>query len=379
MRVAVVHSFYRSDQPSGENVAVLQQVEALRRGGIEILEVFRSTDEEAKAPLYKVRSAISVASGIDFGHPERAIADFAPDLVHVHNTFPNFGTRWLTKLQVPLVTTLHNFRVSCANGLLYRDGHLCLECPTSGSRSAFDHGCYQGSRVASLPAAMATAGGVKGNRLLKVSAAIITQSARVHSFMVQQGIPEARLHLIPGFVEERHTQVTEPPSTPRFVFVGRNTPEKGLTELLEIWSDDLQLDVVGSDQAASVSQPGKDHVRYLGMQDRAWISEQLPIYTALVFPGRVWEGAYPLVVREALEAGIPVVALADSGAADLISECGAGAVYGDGSDFQLRNAVEATVEGGQQLRLRAREAFEQHLTEDMWLARMRATYYSTLQ
>ena len=374
MRVAVVHSFYRSDQPSGENVAVLQQVGALRNAGIEILEVFRSTDEESEAPLYKVRSAISVATGVDFGHPQRAISEFAPDLVHVHNTSPNFGTRWLTKLQIPIVTTLHNFRASCANGLLYRDGHICLECPTSGSKAAFLHGCYQGSRAASLPAAISTAGGAKGNRLLKASAAIITQSARVHSFMIQQGIPEARLHLIPGFVEEIHTQVTEAPKTPRFIFVGRNSPEKGLAELLEIWPQDLQLDVVGTDGAVSANRDGHARVRYLGVQGRAWIAEHLPNYTALVFPGRVWEGAYPLVVREALEAGIPVVALADSSAADLIDEFKAGATYEDASGVGLLQALDATFAGGAQLRVRAREIFNLQLTESIWLANMRAAY-----
>lgn len=374
MRVAVVHSFYRSDQPSGENVAVLQQVGALRNAGIEILEVFRSTDEESEAPLYKVRSAISVATGVDFGHPQRAISEFAPDLVHVHNTFPNFGTRWLTKLQIPIVTTLHNFRASCANGLLYRDGHICLECPTSGSKAAFVHGCYQGSRAASLPAAISTAGGAKGNRLLKASAAIITQSARVHSFMIQQGIPEVRLHLIPGFVEEIHTQVTEPPTIPRFIFVGRNTPEKGLAELLQLWPTELQLDVVGSNEMAPTLHQGKNNLGNLGVRQRAWIMEHLPNYTALVFPGRVWEGAYPLVVREALEAGIPVVALADSGAADLITDFDVGAIYEDGAASQLLSGLGATINGGQRLRLHAREVYKLLLTKDKWVSEMGTAY-----
>lgn len=161
---------------------------------------------------------------------------------------------------------------------------------------------------------------------------------------------------------------------PKFIFVGRNSPEKGLAELLEIWPQDLQLDVVGTDGAVSANRDGHARVRYLGVQGRAWIAEQLPTYTALVFPGRVWEGAYPLVVREALEAGVPVVALAESGAADLIHECNAGATYEDGSESHLRNAVEAIIEGGQQLRLRAREAFKKMLTEDMWLAQVRVAY-----
>lgn len=374
MRVAVVHSFYRSSQPSGENIAVRQQVEALRAAGVQILEVYRFTDEEAKAPLYKIRTAIGMATGVDRGHPERAIADFRADIVHVHNTSPNFGTRWLARLPIPVVTTLHNFRVSCANGLLYRDGHVCLDCPTNGSRAAFVHACYQASRAASLPAAIALAGGVTSNRLIKASAAIITQSSRVQSFMIGQGVPQERLHLIPGFVEEMHSTVAPAPRIPRFVFVGRDSPEKGLSELLDLWPPEYPLDVVGAEHPGTQDVTKAPNARFLGIRDREWIVQQLPKYTALVFPGRVWEGAYPLVVREALESGLPVVALAGSSAADLVQQAGVGAVYEDAAADGLARALAHAHSGGDALRSAARGLFDGALTEARWCERTQRVY-----
>jgi glycosyltransferase involved in cell wall biosynthesis len=374
MRVAVVHSKYRSAQPSGENIAVEQQTEALREAGFEILEVYRSTDVESQKRLYTVKSALSLMTGLDFDQSDRSLTQFAPDIVHVHNTVPNFGTRWLTRLSCPMVTTLHNFRVSCANGLLYRDGKICLQCPTTGSASAALHGCYQGSRVASLPLAIATAGGASKNRLLKASAAVVTQSIRVHEFMLKEGLPEELLHLIPGFVESRHTEVVEPPSQPAFIFVGRITPEKGLSELLAIWPDNLRLDIVGTGDASTTSPGTPSSVRYLGNQSREWITAALPSYSALVFPGRVWEGAYPLVVREALEAGIPVVALEGSGAADLIHSSGAGAVYADASRSSLGKALQHAIDGGQALRAQSRSVYDREMTRAAWTTRMMALY-----
>jgi glycosyltransferase involved in cell wall biosynthesis len=374
VKIAVVHSQYRSAHPSGENIAVEQQTEALRQAGHDILEIYRSTDVESQKRLYTVRSALSLATGLDFQHPDRAITQFAPDIVQVHNTVPNFGTRWLAQLPTPVVTTLHNFRVSCANGLLYRDGKICVACPTTGSASAAFHGCYQGSRVASLPAAIATAGGASKNRLIRASAAVISQSIRVHEFMLKEGLPGELLHLIPGFVESRHAVVADPPSKPAFIFVGRITPEKGLNELLAIWPGGFRLDIVGTGDVRASGTGSPSDVRYLGVQSRDWISAALPLYSALVFPGRVWEGAYPLVVREALEAGIPVVALDGSGAADLVHSSGAGAVYDDGSRGSLVKALQHSMDGGHALRLKSRSVYDREMTRDAWAARMTALY-----
>lgn len=377
MRVAVVHSFYRSDLPSGENVAVEQQIRALERAGVDVVPVFRWTDRESRRPLYSVRSAVRLSTGLDGGNLPEVIAGEEPDLVHIHNLFPNFGTRWLRGLTVPVVSTLHNFRFACANGLLFRDGHLCLECPTHGSIRALRHRCYQDSWAASLPAAIATAGGVGGNRILSASRVVITQSRRVHDYLVGSGVPEDRLSYIPGFVERRSGEPLPPPATPRFVFVGRPTPEKGLDELIRLWPVDVPLDIVGGDAPRTGTAPKR--ITFLGRAERNDLVAQLPGYTALVFPGLVWEGAYPLVVREALEAGIPVVAREGTGASDLVLESAAGAVYAGDDGDDLKRALAEVMQRNGDLRKAARHYFEGHLTEDRWAAATLRAYEGAVQ
>jgi len=360
--------------PSGENIAVRQQIDALRNAGIEVHEIFRYTDELSRKPLYKLRTAVKVATGFDEISLTPIIAQIDPDLIQVHNLHPNFGTRWISNARVPIVTTLHNFRASCANGLLFRDGNLCLECPTSGSKAAFFHGCFQESRIASLPIAISTRGGAEENPLLKHSKFIIAQSPKVHNFMIEQGIPSKKLKLIPGFVEQSHTTPSPCKYPARFVFVGRATPEKGLRELLDIWPSGYQLDVFGATRESTFRSIEKENVTFHGMQSREKIIEALPKYAALVFPGRVWEGAYPLVVREALEAALPIVALEGSSAADLIQTSGIGKTYQDRSDNGLLLALEDSINRSDELRKLAHAYFLNSLTESAWLAQTLATY-----
>lgn len=376
MRVAVVHSFYRSGQPSGENVAVDQQVGALERAGVEVIPIFRHSDDELKRPLFGLRSAARIATGWDGGHLADVVKKARVDVVQVHNTFPNFGTRWLREVEAPVVTTVHNFRFACANGLLFRDGHLCLECPTNGSINALRHKCYQDSLVASLPASIGTAGGVTRNRLITSSDVVITQSRRVHDFMVESGVPEASLAYVPGFVERRNPGPMAAPRSPRFIFVGRHTPEKGLDELMTLWPQGVHLDLLGGEESGSV--PENERITFRGRRDRDALLALLPAYTALVFPGLVWEGAYPLVVREALEAGVPVIAREGSGAADLIRESGAGSVYLGQSGDSLQSAVRHVAEFNGELRQRARDYFETALTEARWLAQTIEIYEGSL-
>lgn len=377
MRVAVVHSFYRAGQPSGENIAVEQQSQALARAGIEVVPIFRTTDDEASRRLYPVTSALRVATGWDSGHLDRVVNGLRPDIVHVHNTFPNFGTRWMTRLDAPVVLTLHNFRLSCANGLLFRDNHICLECPAHGSWRAFRHGCYQDSRLASVPAAIATAGGPTRNRLLDASSIAITQSRRVHDFLLDSGVPAEGLAYVPGFVERRSQGATPVPTPTRFVFVGRTSPEKGLDELIDLWPNDLSLEVIGSELDSDARPSGG--VTYRGRLQRDRLIAELPSYTALIFPGLVWEGAYPLVVREALEAGVPVIAREGSGAADLVHESRAGVTYSGGDPKSLGEALTHVIDGNQVMRVAARRFFEGSLTEERWTSDVLDLYEQCLR
>lgn len=371
----MVHSFYRSDQPSGENIAVRQQVEAMRRSGFDVVEVFRYTDEELRKPLFGLRSAARAVTGLDFGGAMASLDWKTIDVINVHNTLPNFGTRWLSNTGVPLVTTVHNFRFTCANGLLFRNGQPCTECLGSRQVSAIKHGCYQESRVKTIPVAVGS--GLRGAMfpVFKASRVVVAQTPRVASALRDWGMPKTRIELIPGFVEDLNSVVKPGPKRPRFIFVGRPTPEKGLVELLEEWPSHLALDVVGCDSSPIRDGYPLKGVQFKGPQDRDVLRSRLSDYTALVFPGRVYEGALPLVVREALEAGVPVVARSGSSAADFVRDTGAGFAYRDGG---LALALDSATDAGANVRQAAREVFQSKCAEAPWLNGITRAFTSAL-
>ena len=166
MRIAVIHSFYRSAVSSGENNTVLAQVEALRGAGHEVKLVAQYTDKNRKGnPFYPLKAGLDVSTGNGYD-PTGELLDFKPDVVWVHNLFPNFSTKWLAKWQGPLIATLHNYRPVCANGVLFRDGAICTLCPDGKPLSALKYGCYKDSRLASLPLTIQISKGLDANPLL---------------------------------------------------------------------------------------------------------------------------------------------------------------------------------------------------------------------
>jgi glycosyltransferase involved in cell wall biosynthesis len=124
------------------------------------------------------------------------------------------------------------------------------------------------------------------------------------------------------------------------VFIGRLTREKGLLPLLRAWPGDQRLDVIGGgpelDPAREIAGPG---VWFVGPLDRAEVLARLADYVGLVFPGLCWEGAHPMVVREAMSRGTPVVAAAGSAAADVVQVHGCGEVYEPDDPASLAQAL----------------------------------------
>jgi len=223
----------------------------------------------------------------------------------------------------------------------------------------------------SIPLAFHTRKGASGNPLLEASNALIAQSSRVTKFLIDQGVDKRKIHEIPGFVEDFHKGLSPEPKSEMYLFVGRPTPEKGLAELLVVWPSNKQLDVVGATDRDFPEFSQQTNIHFLGIQERSEIRNNLKNYTALIFPGLVWEGAYPLVVREAMEASVPVISLAGSNASDLVTKSNAGVVLQQLEPQQLLNAMSRANRGQKVLRVSARSFFEIQLQETSWISSMK--------
>ncbi|NBM16473.1 glycosyltransferase family 4 protein [Streptomyces sp. GC420] len=381
LRIAIVHSFYSSATPSGENQAVADQMAALDRAGLKPHLVAAHTDRLSRSPLYPLRAAVTVGSGR--GHsPEADLRRLRPDVVHVHNLFPNFGSAWLSNWDGPIIATVHNYRPLCAAATLYRKGATCTLCPDGDRWAGLRNGCYRQSRTATAPLAWAGRHGAPANPLLRRADRIVVLSEASRQTYVRAGIEPGRLVLVPNFTSDaaspkgvgsgrRHDRVDAP-----WVFAGRLTPEKGLMELLVRWPASERLDVVGDGPLLEDCRRAAPRaVRFLGAVQYSELRERLPSWRGLVFPSRCPEGA-PLIYPEALAAGLPVLAFPGSAVADSVREQGTGMVVG--WHEPLDAALSRAADHFHSLRPHCRSVFLRHYTERIWVNRIANVYSDAL-
>jgi glycosyltransferase involved in cell wall biosynthesis len=347
MKVLVVHNRYRSQSASGENTVVDQETALLRSAGHEVVLYIAESDTIEVFPLHRrvALPARTVWSPSDYKSLRRQIRSLKPDVVHIHNTFPLISPSAVHAAHaegVPVVMTLHNFRLTCVNGLLFRDGGPCELCVGRGPWSGVVHACYRGSRAASLTVAV----GITAHRLLgtwteRVSSFIaLTGFARTK--LIEAGLPAARIAVKPNFVYP-----TDRPRTgagKHVLYLGRLSPEKGVLLLLDAWTaSSLPLVIAGdgpgrADLEAHATDLGGS-VTFLGNQPRDVCSELLREARMLVVPSLWYEG-FPVVVAEAYAQGVPVVAPGHGSFPEIVTDGQTGVLFRPGDAASLTQAME---------------------------------------
>lgn len=370
LRIVVVHSFYSTRQPSGENVVVELQVEALRRAGHEVVLISRSTDQLEELRTYPIRAGFRAATGLG-GSPLAEIAAHAPDVVHVHNLFPNFGRRWVTRVQAPVVCTLHNYRPLCPAATLLRDGRDCTKCPDTGTpRHAVLHACFKSSRLQTVPVAWGTK--FADDPLLRRADRVVTLSDSMRATYELYGLAPDRLVTVPNFVPLPIGRATQ--RRDHWLFVGRLSEEKGILELLRQWPSGRPLVVVGAGpreaQARKLAPPG---VTFAGQQPHDEIVALMASARGLVFPS-LWPEGLPTVYLEALASGLPVLAWPQSVVGTLVDRDGTGHVFSGDLPIDLAKADREFPA----LASRCHAVFDRLYSEDAWTASITNVYQEAI-
>lgn len=372
MRIALVHSFYSSAQPSGENAVVLDQAQALRDAGHDVELVARETDVMQAEPLYAVRSALTVATGHG-PDPSDQLSAFRPDVVHVHNTFPNWGIGSLRPWASRTVATVHNFRPLCAAATLFRDGAPCHECLHTPVLPAIRHACYRDSRLASVPVALGTRPRGPMRTLLRDAAAVAVLNEQARE--VYTRILRRPVELVPNFVDDAE----EGPAHPRsgWVYVGRFTDEKGIVDLVRHWPQGERLDVIGAGptgQQVHAAAADRPDVTVMAPLDRAELRRRLAHYEGLVLPS-LWAEGLPTVVLEALAAGTPVVVSAAVASGPALRHLGVAELYDPAlGTAEIVRALTAVRAGGETMTKRAWEVHRHAYSAKAWLSTITTVY-----
>jgi glycosyltransferase involved in cell wall biosynthesis len=329
IRVLQLHNRYQIT--GGEEGVVQAEQDLLKQNGhaVKLLEV---TNDDITGPIAKLQTAIgAVYSTRAKRQVCEAIDAFRPSVVHVHNFFPLLSPSVYDACRqrgIPVVQTLHNYRLACPKAMFYRDGQICESCLEAGSPwPGVRHGCYRDSVAqTAVVATMLAAHNWRKTWQTRVDGFIaLTQFQRQK--MMLAGLPADRLYVKPNFLAAANLE-RRASDTPFFLSVGRLSEEKGIDLAIAayIQNPDLPLlKIVGDGPArsaleAQVQQANlTEKIVFLGRQEKSQVLTLMCRAIGLIFPS-VWYEGFPLTIVEAFGCGLPVIASNFGSMAEIVTD-----------------------------------------------------------
>lgn len=325
MRILVLHNYYR--QPGGEDRVFEAETAWLVSMGHEVIRYVRHNNEiGAGSYLKNFGNALwNRTVALDL---QRLVEKRKPDIAHVHNVFSVLSPavyHVLRRAGIPVVQTLHNYRLACPNARFIRGGHFCTFCrgrPVAWP--AIRYCCYRSRRSSSVAIVSVLA----LHRLLRTWIRSVdlylAPSDFVRRQMLPAGLPAERMIVKPHFVADPGEAA--PNQGAYALFLGRLEPEKGVMELLDAWRllPGFPLRVAGDGPLNAVIQErlrdsALSHVSMLGWLPRERVDAQLAKARFLVIPALGPE-SFGLTAIEAFSHGVPVLASAAGALPEIVRD-----------------------------------------------------------
>jgi glycosyltransferase involved in cell wall biosynthesis len=314
VKIVLVHNTYQ--QPGGEDVIFEQECEMLRKAGHQVLTYCRSNWEVdeyrgIRRVMLAQRAVWATESRNDF---VRLLKQEKPDLVHVHNTFVMISPSIYSacaEARVPVVQTLHNYRLLCPAATFFRDGEVCEECLHSLWHGV-EHACYHDSRAATGVVALMLATHRWRKTWEREISCFVALSQFARSKFIEGGLPGEKIFVKPNFVHPDPVARTDIGDCA--LFVGRLAPKKRLSTLLAAWSHlsvPIPLLVIGGGAdlgqlQAEAAQAGLTNVFFKGQLPRAETLAALNKARFLVFSSE-WYENFPVTLVESFGCSTPVI------------------------------------------------------------------------
>lgn len=381
MKILLAHNYYQ--QPGGEDLVYEAEADLLERRGHEVVRF--SVHNDALRSMSKARLAAATWFNKSCYMQLREIMRAErPDVVHFHNTFPLIsaaGYAAARSCRVPVVQTLHNYRLACANALFYRNERVCEDClGRLVPWPAVAHRCYRDSAGASAVVALM----LLRNRLLgvyrkQVDAYIaLTEFARAK--LLATGLPPEKTHVKPNFLDPDPGVGSGDGGYA--LFVGRLDAYKGVGTVLSAWKSvqgAVRLRVVGAGAMADEVREAAagNGVEYLGQLSHQDVCEQLKRARFLVYASEIYEGL-PRVLMEAMAVGTPVAA-ARLGAAEATIREGETGLFFEAGDADGLAQIVRRSEQFAAMRPACRQEFLDKYTADTHYRRILEIYEGVIR
>lgn len=385
LRVLFIHNFYR--QRAGEDESFVAERDQLRASGVAVQEYVRSNQEIPESRgVSTVALAWRTTRASDSVRDLRdVIVEERPDIAHFHNTFPLVSPAAYTPFRdagIPVVQTLRNFRLFCANGVFFRDGHICEDCVGKSIRwPGVVHACYRSSRLHTLPvAAMETLHGWLGTWSRDVDIYVVP-SRFMRDKLIDCGLEARKIRIKPDVVADPGRDDDD--RQPYLLYVGRLVTEKGIGCLLRAHRlvSDIQLKVVGAAEDGATPPTSGEGVEYLGPLPHADVMHLMKRARLVVVPSESYE-TFGRTVVEAYACGTPVLASRVGALEEIVDDGVTGFLFSAGDSADMAGKIEQAWDAPEKLMImgsKARQRYDSYHSSSAGTSRLRAIYREVLQ
>jgi glycosyltransferase involved in cell wall biosynthesis len=313
LSVLCVHNRYI--QPGGEDQVFESESRLLAENGVRVQKVEEQTTYPSGL-VRKIEAAVDCVWSRSWHQEFKSILRSAkPDVVHVHNFFSVISPSVYYACReegVPVVQTLHNYRLACPAASFYRDGKICEECLDHGPFHAVKYGCYRESKLGTATLAAMIAVHRRKNTWTEMVDCYVALTEFSRQKMIQAGLPADKIVVKPNFVL--------PDPGPRLtdgdyaLFVGRLVDLKGVGILIQAWSKlppTIPLVIAGDgpfrpEMEKLISDLKLTNVDYRGRLSRQDTLATMKRARFLMFPSEWYEG-FPVTIAESFACGVPVI------------------------------------------------------------------------
>ena len=354
MKILAVHNRYQ--RPGGEDQVFVDETALLETRNHRVLR-YEVHNDQVKLANRLALAKDTVWNTSAYRELGALIRRERPHVVHFHNTLPLVSPAgyYAAKAEgVPVIQTLHNYRLLCPVALFFRDGRVCEDCmgkavPWPG----VVHRCYRGSRTASgVIATMLTV-----HRALRTWTEMVDVYIALTEFarnkFIEGGLPAKKIVVKPNFVAPDPGQGQG--GGGYALFVGRLAPEKGTETMLAAWDrlgTKIPLKIVGDgplrDQVVEAAAR-QSNVEWLGHRPVEDVHALMGKADMLIFPSQ-WYETFGRVAAEAFAAGTPVIAANIGAVAELVEHGRTGLKFRPGDPEDLVTQLEWALSHSSELR-----------------------------
>ncbi|CAM4143614.1 glycosyl transferase [Bacillus luti] len=376
MRVLFIHNYYQ--QSGGEDNVVAQEMMLLKKYGIDVQLYSVHNDEiKQKSKFSKAKLAVeAVWSYTEYKKMKNYLMEIKPDVVHVHNFFPLLSPSIYyacQKLGIPIVQTLHNYRLICPSAMLMRNNQICENCLDSSLWNAVKYGCYRDSRAQTLPVTMM----IKFNRIIGTWENTVDRYIALTNFskkkFTQGGISESKIVVKPNFLMQNSEQIHRNLDEEYILFVGRISEEKGIRNLLNAWKQidnkkGTKLYIIGDgpDKKMLESEHFADDICFLGKKDSKDVLFYMKNAKYLIVPS-IWYEGFPMTIVEAYSVGTPVLCSKIGSLQEVVINGETGFHFKHNNIEEITSVIQKSLnyEGYGNMRGNVSDVFRTHYTESV--------------